>query len=98
MQEKKHSSESVSLDARTATSPAEATAAYDAATEKRILKKMDIRILPAFSLLYLFSFLGTSSFPFSAGTDLTPFLPRRPNGYRYVPPPSPPKLIFNDDQ
>jgi hypothetical protein len=60
MEEKKLSS---SLDGGSPRSGSpDAAPTYDTHTEKRILWKMDIRILPAFSLLYLFSFLGKSPF------------------------------------
>ncbi len=47
---------------------------FTPAEEKAILRRMDIRILPAFSLLYLFSFLGASSSLLSLHDADHPFL------------------------
>ncbi|KAJ7255723.1 major facilitator superfamily domain-containing protein [Mycena rebaudengoi] len=72
MEEKKLSS---SLDGGSPRSGSpDAAPTYDTHTEKRILWKMDIRILPAFSLLYLFSFLDRTAIGNAAIAGLKPDL------------------------
>lgn len=54
-----------------ASSTEQTTAAYDEAETKRILRKVDIRLIPCLALLYLLSFMdrGNSKEPYIAAVS-----------------------------
>lgn len=68
MADDKHDAEHALSDSDTTTEEQQVLAQTSEAEEKRLLRKLDLRLLPAVSILYLLSFLDRSNgiffFPF----------------------------------
>lgn len=61
MAEDKHDAEHALSDSDTTTDEQQVLAQTSEAEEKRLLRKLDLRLLPAVSILYLLSFLDRSN-------------------------------------